>query len=114
MDPVGLRYTGSQTSILFTGPQKSHYAISEMQSLGIIIDQKESLVILMKKLNKLRKKIGTADFPQRFVNSVVKKFIEPDHALYSDDLPLIPSFFFESPIFVLIDVPFCPKNERLS
>ena len=48
------------------------------------------------------------------MNSVVKKFIEPDHALCSDDLPLIPSYFFESPIFVLIDVPFCPENESLS
>ena len=62
MDPVGLRYTGSQTSILFTGPQKSPYAISEMQSLGIFIDQKESLVILMEKLKKLRENLGLLIF----------------------------------------------------
>ena len=67
-----------------------------------------------KEVEEIKEKFRTADFPERFVNSVVKNFIEPDHAL-SSDLPLIPPYFFDSPnLFVLIDVPFCQENKRLS
>ena len=62
----------------------------------------------------IRLKFVTAGFPVKFVNSVIRNFQNPQQDK-DDDLPLIPSFFFEKPPpFVLIELPYCPQNERLS
>ena len=47
----------------------------------------------------------------RFVNSVINDFESKEHD------PMIPNYLFknlESKPIVLIDVPFCNKNERVS
>ena len=61
----------------------------------------------------IRQKYLNAGFPSRFVDSVIRTFEcpKPDD---NEDLPLIPSYFFEAPPFILIDVPYCPENEKHS
>ena len=63
----------------------------------------------------IRSKFVLAGFPPRFVDSVIRNFINPKPADVDEDLPLIPPFFFESsPPFFLVELPFCTENERLS
>jgi len=62
----------------------------------------------------IRHKFVTAGFPRKFVDSVIRNFQNPQQGK-DDDLPLIPSYFFEKPPpFILIELPYCPQNERLS
>ena len=60
----------------------------------------------------IQNKFENAGFPKRFVSSVIDNFNNPPA---QDDIPLIPPYFFEEPApFILIEVPYCPENERLS
>ena len=60
----------------------------------------------------IHKKFVTAGFPDRFVSSVIDNFNNP--APCGDDF-LIPPYLFEEPSpFILVEIPFCPENERLS
>ena len=62
----------------------------------------------------IRKKYLSAGFPYRFVDSTIHNFSNPDPSR-DEDLPLIPNFFFEPPLpFILIELPYCPENERYS
>ena len=61
----------------------------------------------------IRKKFLTAGFPEKFVDSVIRNFLNKDK-VDDEELPLIPSFFFEDPPFILIELPYCAENERLS
>ena len=62
----------------------------------------------------IRLKFVTAGFPKKFVDSVIRNYLNPQQDK-DDDLPLIPSFFFEKPPpFILIELPYCTQNERLS
>ena len=62
----------------------------------------------------IRTKFLTAGFPKAFVDSVIRNFLNPQQDK-DDSLPLIPSFFFEeTQPFILIELPYCPQNERLS
>ena len=61
----------------------------------------------------IRLKFVTAGFPKRFVDSVIRNYLNPKQD-EDDDLPLIPSFFFEKPPFILIELPYCSQNEKLS
>ena len=64
-------------------------------------------------VDKIHKKFVTAGFPERFVSSVISKFNNPV-SIDEDDM-LIPPYFFDDPIpFILVEIPFCPENERLS
>ena len=64
--------------------------------------------------DKIRTKYRNADFPTPFVNSVINQFEEKISAVSADDL-IIPEFLFAEPRkFVLIEIPFCLSNERLS
>ena len=59
-------------------------------------------------------KFVKAGFPKKFVDSVIRNYLNPQHDK-DDDLPLIPPFFFEKPPpFVMIELPYCSQNERLS
>ena len=59
----------------------------------------------------IRDKFNTAGFPFRFVESVIEQF---EKKLTEDDL-FIPEILFKEPKkFVLIELPFCEKNEELS
>ena len=62
----------------------------------------------------IRSKFLTAGFPTKFVDSVIRNFLNPEQSV-EDDLPLIPPYFFEKPNpFILIELPYCAENERLS
>ena len=62
----------------------------------------------------IKKKFIKAGFPEKFVESVIRNFLEKEENK-EEDLPLIPSFFFEEqPPFLLIELPYCSENERLS
>ena len=66
-------------------------------------------------LKTIREKFLLAGFPPKFVDSVIGNFINPRPADIDEDLPLIPPYFFDSPPpFILIELPFCTENERLS
>ena len=57
-------------------------------------------------------KFVTAGFPERFVASVIDNF---NNSTIPDDNFLIPPYFFEEPTpFILVEIPYCPENERLA
>ena len=56
-----------------------------------------------------------AGFPQKFVESVIRNFVNPKPDEDNENLPLIPPYFFDTPPpFILVELPFSPENERLS
>ena len=60
----------------------------------------------------IKKKFQNANFPTRFIHSVIKQFEEKSFT--PDDL-IIPEFLFEEPRqFILLEIPFCESNELLS
>ena len=66
-------------------------------------------------IKKIKEKYVLADFPERFINSVIRNFTTPNNEQNCDDVPLIPPYFFEPPVpFILVDVPYCAENERMS
>ena len=61
--------------------------------------------------NQIRSKFSSARYPMRFVNSVIKDFESKEHD------PMIPNYLFndfESKPIVLVDIPFCKENEKVS
>ena len=57
----------------------------------------------------IKRKFLAADYPHRFINSVINTFIEKENK--KEEEYLIPQFFFEIPKPVLlIEIPFCVKN----
>ena len=68
-----------------------------------------------KEIKTIKEKYRTAGFPVRFVSSIIDTFCNPKPDVDEEELPLIPSYFFEKdPPFILIEVPYCPENERHS
>ena len=60
----------------------------------------------------IQHKYVNAGFPQRFVSSVIDNF---NNLTIQEDSTLIPPFFFEeSAPFILVEIPYCQENERLS
>ena len=60
-------------------------------------------------------KFLNAGFPKKFVLSTIDNFINPRPRPEEEDLPLIPSYFFSAPPpFILVELPYCPENERQS
>ena len=61
--------------------------------------------------SQIRSKFSSAGYPMRFVNSVINDFENKEHD------PMIPNYLFndfESKPIVLIDIPFCNENEKVS
>ena len=61
--------------------------------------------------NQIRSKFSSARYPMRFVNSVIKDFESKEHD------PMIPNYLFndfQSKPIVLVDIPFCKENEKVS
>ena len=60
----------------------------------------------------IRHKFVTAGFPKQFVTSVIDNFNNPASF---DESFIIPPYFFEEPVpFILVEIPYCPENERLT
>ena len=65
----------------------------------------------------IRKKFVDADYPIRFVNSVIKDFQEriAENENDEEEELLIPRYFFEIPkAFILIEIPYCEENEMMT
>ena len=56
-------------------------------------------------VSKIKQKFLAADFPPRFVDSVIKQFME------SKEETIVPTNWFDERKFILIELPFCEQNE---
>ena len=61
---------------------------------------------------KIKQKFLNADYPYRFINSVINNFQEKSEG--TDDYIILPGFFDVPKKVVLVDIPYCSKNEELS
>ena len=59
---------------------------------------------------KIKQKFLNADYPYRFINSVINNFQEKSEG--TDDYIILPGFFDVPKKVVLVDIPYCPKNEE--
>ena len=60
----------------------------------------------------IKRKFLVANYPHRFINSFINTFIEKEN---KKEEYLIPQIFFKIPKpVILIDIPFCVKNEIAS
>ena len=58
----------------------------------------------------IKKKFLAADYPHKFINSVINTFIEKESK--KEEEYLIPQNFLEIPkLIILIETPFCVENE---
>lgn len=65
--------------------------------------------------NVIRKKFRNANFPSRFVESAINQFQDRFTNNTDDDEFIIPPNFFDLPKpFILLEVPFCEENEKVS
>ena len=57
-----------------------------------------------------------ADFPLVFINSVIKDFNNQQKIIQQNnkDKLIIPSYFFDVELFLLLKLPYCEKNEAKS
>ena len=62
----------------------------------------------------IKQKFLSADYPPRFVNSVIKQFNEKCNGNTQDDYIIPPDFFDVPKPLVLAEIPYCPRNETLS
>ena len=59
---------------------------------------------------KIKQKFLNADYPHRFISSVINNFQEKSEE--TDDFIITPGFFDVPKKVVLVDIPYCPKNEE--
>ena len=60
----------------------------------------------------IKQKFLKADYPHRSINSVINNFQETSER--TDDYIIPPAFFDVPKKVVLVDIPYCPKNEEFS
>ena len=60
----------------------------------------------------IKSKFLRADYPLRFVDSIIRNFLSENDVEESFIIP--PNLFDEDKLFLLIDIPFCEKNENKS
>ena len=67
-------------------------------------------------VSNIKTKYRKADFPQRYVDSIIRQFAEEQQKATDSDSFLIPPGMFdeeEEKGFLLVEIPFCEKNEIL-
>ena len=63
----------------------------------------------------IRLKYNKAEYPKRFVNSVIRDFESKKRATLDDfDFIIPPNFFDEPKQFITLEIPYCPENETAS
>ena len=65
-------------------------------------------------ISRITQKFLSADYPPRFVNSVIKQFNEKYNGNTQDDYIILPDFFDVPKPLVLAEILYCPRNETLS
>ena len=70
---------------------------------------------LKDEISKIRKKFLNADYPFRFINSVIKQFNDKlsEKSNQGDDCILPPNFFEIKKQVILIEVPYCEKKQNI-
>ena len=63
-------------------------------------------------ISKIKQKFLNADYPYGFINTVINNFQEKSDETYDYIIPL--GFFDIPKNIVLVDIPYCPKNEEFS
>ena len=76
--------------------------------------QNEYHLISIKKVSLIKQKYTKADYPYRFINSVINQFNQKNIETTEGDM-LIPQDFFKIPKeTVFVEIPYCPGNEKSS
>ena len=65
-------------------------------------------------VNSIEKKYQKADYPTRYVDNVITQFENKGKNVNDDSVLIPPNFFEEQKPFILIEIPFCERNEKLS
>ena len=60
---------------------------------------------------RIKKKFFAADYPQKFVESVICSFKNDKIESVEDDYIIPPGFFDIAKPVIIVEVPFCTKNE---
>ena len=74
-----------------------------------------ALSCLNHEISKIRHKFLNADYPPRFINSVIKQFNDKlrENSNEEDDCILPPDFFEIKKQVILVEVPYCEKMKHL-
>ena len=64
-----------------------------------------------KEIYRIKKKFLAADYPQKFVESVIRNFENDKIESGEDDYIIPPRFFDIAKLVIIAEVPFCTKNE---
>ena len=67
-----------------------------------------------KEIVQIKEKFQAANFPSRFINSVCNDFLNKDDNHENIDFIIPPGFFDVKPPVILIEIPYCDKNELAS
>ena len=67
-----------------------------------------------KEIVEIKEKFLAANFPSRFINSVCNDFLNKDNNHENIDFLIPPGFFDVKPPVILIEIPYCDKNEVAS
>ena len=59
----------------------------------------------------IKRKFRIADYPTKFLNSVIHQFFTPKN---NDSFIIPPDLFEESKPFILVEIPYCEKKENVS
>ena len=65
---------------------------------------------------KIQSKYTKANYPPRYINSIIRKFHADQHKLVNSESFLIPPGMFDETkekLCLLVEIPFCEKNEHL-
>ena len=66
-----------------------------------------------KETDYIKQKFKKADYPKRFINSIITDFKRKQEAK-EETLIIPPGLFEEKPLFILIELPYCESNEKVS
>ena len=64
-----------------------------------------------KEFKVIKRKFRNADYPPKFLNSVIHQFFTPKN---NDSFIIPPDLFEESKPFILVEIPYCEENENAS
>ena len=76
--------------------------------------KKRIAIDFQKKIVQIKKKFLAPDFPSRFISSVCHDFLNKENNQDNIDFIIPPGFFdVKSPV-ILVEIPYCDKNEVAS